>query len=361
MPIPAAVRRLPLFLLIVLLAATIHGAFPPAVQAETYRQAMRRFVQDIAAFARTSAPGFLIIPQNGVELFSLGQDSTGPLAADYAASVSGTGQESLFYGYPDDDQPTADDVSAYLTGYLDLAKNAGVPPLVADYCATHAKMNDSYAKNAAKGYVSFAAPRRDLDVIPDYPTRPYNVHQGDVTSLSAVKNLLYLLSPDEGYATVEAYLDDLRNTDYDLIIMDASFADAMLTPAQVASLKTKKNGGRRLVAAYMSIGEAEVYRDYWQTSWSTSPPPWLDAENPDWAGNYKVRYWMDGWRRIIFGDADSYAGKLVAAGFDGTYLDIIDAFEYYESRFGPNLPDATPASALLLLGEDADASASPAP
>ena len=33
---------------------------------------------------------------------------------------------------------------------------------------------------------------------------------------------------------------------------------------EIIALKTKKNGGQRLVIAYMSIGEAEDYRFYWQ-------------------------------------------------------------------------------------------------
>jgi cysteinyl-tRNA synthetase len=51
----------------------------------------------------------------------------------------------------------------------------------------------------------------------------------------------------------------------------------------------------------------------------------LDQENPDWTGNYKVHYWDPGWQTIVF----SYTDRLLDAGFDGAYLDIIDAYEYY--------------------------------
>ncbi len=80
----------------------------------------------------------------------------------------------------------------------------------------------------------------------------------------------------------------------------------------------------------MSIGEAEDYRYYWQTSWSTTKPAWLDAENPEWKGNYKVKYWYSDWQKLIYGNDSSYTKKILNAGFDGVYLDIIDAFEYYE-------------------------------
>jgi len=95
-------------------------------------------------------------------------------------------------------------------------------------------------------------------------------------------------------------------------------------------LRSKQNGGKRMVIAYMSIGEAEDYRYYWQPEWDSNPPSWLKGENPHWEGNYKVEYWDPLWQQIIFGTDSSYLDKILDAGFDGVYLDIIDAFEYFE-------------------------------
>jgi len=110
------------------------------------------------------------------------------------------------------------------------------------------------------------------------------------------------------------------------VIIDLFYEGQQLSAAEVNSLKTKKNGGHRLVIAYMSIGEAEDYRYYWQASWRRKPPAWLAEQNPHWRGNYKVRYWYPEWQNIILG----YLQKILDSGFDGTYLDIIDAFEYFE-------------------------------
>ena len=40
--------------------------------------------------------------------------------------------------------------------------------------------------------------------------------------------------------------------------------------------------------AYLSLGEAEDYRFYWQPSWNSRKPAWLHGENPGWRGNYLV-------------------------------------------------------------------------
>ena len=87
-----------------------------------------------------------------------------------------------------------------------------------------------------------------------------------------------------------------------------------------------------LVISYMSIGEAESYRYYWQSAWTSDKPGWPEKENPNWEGNYKVRYWDPEWQSIILGSASSYLDRIIAAGFDGVYLDIIDAYDYFAEQ-----------------------------
>jgi cysteinyl-tRNA synthetase len=76
----------------------------------------------------------------------------------------------------------------------------------------------------------------------------------------------------------------------------------------------------------MSIGEAENYRYYW----SDLSKSLIYKENPDWPGNYSVRYWEAAWKQVIYGNDQSYTKKILNAGFDGVYLDIIEAYEYFE-------------------------------
>jgi len=110
---------------------------------------------------------------------------------------------------------------------------------------------------------------------------------------------------------------------YDLVVTDYAGDDGPFTAGQVAEMKKKPDGSRRLVIAYMSIGEAETYRPYWNKAWKKEPPSWLGKENREWRGNYGVKFWDAGWQAIIF----DYAEKIVAAGFDGVYLDKVDEFE----------------------------------
>ena len=165
---------------------------------------------------------------------------------------------------------------------------------------------------------------------------------GALTHTSELTPSLYLPFVLSGFplplGQVDDFLYQLQNLDltgigdtaYDLVVMDYS-ADGgesgEFTAAQIDALKHSP-GGAKIVLAYMSIGEAEDYRFYWQAGWTPGNPVWLDAENPDWEGNYKVRYWDPGWQTIVF----SYTDQLLDAGFDGAYLDIIDAYEYYADQ-----------------------------
>ncbi len=40
------------------------------------------------------------------------------------------------------------------------------------------------------------------------------------------------------------------------------------TSVEINQLKSKANGGTRLVISYISIGEAEEYRYYWNSNWN---------------------------------------------------------------------------------------------
>ncbi len=126
-----------------------------------------------------------------------------------------------------------------------------------------------------------------------------------------------------GYQLQNIRPGEVARSPFDLMVIDYAGDDRPFSPAEVAAMRQKPGGGRRLLLAYLSIGEAESYRFYWDKAWKKEPPSWLGKENPDWRENYAVRFWEPGWQEIIFG----YADRIVAAGFDGLYLDKVDQFE----------------------------------
>lgn len=123
----------------------------------------------------------------------------------------------------------------------------------------------------------------------------------------------------------------IGKTAFDLAVLSISTAGS--SPHVIPALK-ESEGGDKLLLAYMSIGQAETYREYWQPEWSDNPPAWLDEPDATWSDDYWVRYWDPEWQAIIYGSSDSYLDRIIDLGFDGVYLDRVDTYQFYEERDG---------------------------
>jgi len=317
-------------LLMFIVGCASNDTAPETDQERDFRQDMRAFVASISTLSKAVDPHFVVVPQNGHELLTQRGEPHNPPVSDYLGAIDGIGREDLFYGFVEDNEPTPASERDAMLEFMHVAEDNAIEVLVTDYCWTASYVDDSYSQNSIRGFISFAADHRELDNIPRYPSVPFSSNSNDVYSLADARNFVYLIDPSE-YQSKTTFLDALRNTDFDVLLIDLFFApEEQLEAPDIVFLKRKANGGVRLVIAYMSIGEAESYRYYWQSEWEIDPPKWLAEENPNWAGNFKVRYWDPAWQAIICGDDDSYLSRILEAGFDGVYLDLIDAYEYFE-------------------------------
>ena len=120
----------------------------------------------------------------------------------------------------------------------------------------------------------------------------------------------------------------------DLLVIDYAKQQGKvpLTPQDVARIRYKPDGTRRVVVAYLSVGESEEFRYYWQAAWKESPPVWVGEENCAWPQAHRVRYWDEGWKQINYRSSESYLRRIIDAGFDGVYLDRVDIYETFEKE-----------------------------
>ena len=153
------------------------------------------------------------------------------------------------------------------------------------------------------------------------------------SAIHAQSSFAYVLQADSLAKTKSAAIEKLAACGRDWLVLDAVFNSE--TPWERGDLDTIRRGqpGRKIIA-YISIGEAEDYRPYWQKEWgaggklTAAAPKWLGAENPDWKGNYRVHYWHPEWQQLMLAAIDD----VMARGFDGVYLDIVDGFETFEQQ-----------------------------
>lgn len=148
----------------------------------------------------------------------------------------------------------------------------------------------------------------------------------------------------------------LAESSYDMLVIEPTRTDWSSSDREfdiktlVESLKatTASDGQhRKLVIAYIDIGEAEDWRWYWTWSknWPLDDPlppndwpDWIVTRDPDgFEGNYPVAFWDPAWQNIIidgqglstapFGDYNSTIDEVIRSGFDGIYLDWVEAYE----------------------------------
>lgn len=140
-------------------------------------------------------------------------------------------------------------------------------------------------------------------------------------------------------------VDELERSHYDMLVVEPTRTDWSSddrnydTAGAVARLKASQNSRGtqgKLVLAYIDIGQAEDWRWYW--TWGANLPKFVAAPDPDgWDGNFVVAYWRAGWKDILLHGKDlkpqpqrdysSIMDEVLKDGFDGVYLDWVEAFE----------------------------------
>lgn len=150
--------------------------------------------------------------------------------------------------------------------------------------------------------------------------------------LEAAETWMYQIQSLDEDGAIEA----LAATDYPLLVLEPghNFSDYPYdTVAMVEALRTASDGTERVLLAYVDIGQAEDYRRYWQPGWTPpmgcgdGDPSWLLTPDGDgWSGNYVVAYWEAAWKELWLG-ADGIVADLARMGFDGIYLDWVEAWD----------------------------------
>jgi len=128
-----------------------------------------------------------------------------------------------------------------------------------------------------------------------------------------------------GYYINGPVVEKIYNSEYDLIVTDTDDSNGEpFSKSDVDHMKESPSGKRKLIIAYISLGEAEDYRWYWNNNWKKNQPKWLGKSNPDWPGNYTIKdWWHPDWQDITKAILD----RVLSAGFDGIYIDKVDAYQ----------------------------------
>ncbi len=119
-------------------------------------------------------------------------------------------------------------------------------------------------------------------------------------------------------------------------LQDVNFEELLSQNADIVFLSEKTSeeqikqlqDSNTIVISYLSIGEAEKWRDYWQEEWDTNPPFWV-AENQEEDNSLVVKYWEQDWKDLTFLRLE----QILEKGFDGVVLDTVSTgYHYWEEQ-----------------------------
>lgn len=302
---------------IVLVFVAASGCFKERKSSRALEK-MQDFVVNISQYARGIKPGFIIIPQNGEQLcFHHGEPTEGNNTT-YLNAIDGLGVEELFYNgdrSPDNER-------------INMLRQVKTTEkiMVSEYVTDAGNDSHAYANNDNEGFITFIRNSDDYDYKYIPPT-PHNENSNNITQLADAQNYLYLIST-ENYSGSQDMINAINETNYDVVLIDLFFGDETLSHTGIERLKTKKNGGKRLVISYISVGSAEKYRYYWKKGWGAHHPLWLKKKYEGYPDEFWVKFWKKDWQNIIYGNENSYMKKIIDAGFDGAYLDNVEAYYF---------------------------------
>jgi cysteinyl-tRNA synthetase len=199
-------------------------------------------------------------------------------------------------------------------------------------------------------------------------------------ALSAVKTWAYQIQDLGAVGAVDA----LAQSRYDLLVVEPTRTDwsspenrRFDTPAMVRRLQAGLAGDgahRKLVLAYLDIGEAEAWRWYWTWTkgWAKGKPrpaglpAFILHPDPDgWTGDFPVAFWDPAWKDILLSGTRtppvperpycSLLDEVLQSGFDGVYLDWVEAYDNPAVKSAARAAGVDPAGEMIrLLGKIRD-------
>ncbi len=320
-------------------AAAFVAEEPPAVPIDdipNHRQMLRDIVLELARYAHARDPDFVLVARGGLDLLHVGTrearwaqlagaevGAAGAPVRPYLRAVDGVVIDGWNCGRRAFDTATPDSDRAALRHFAEMVAAAQGTVLAIDHCRAETSARAARAGEAPPLPVHAAdAPGPFLRRIPE--RRPSGENAAPVRRLDQVRTLLPVLKADRN---VEDWLLALAETNHDLLIIDAFPDGTVLTPAQVAALKHKRLGSRRMVLAVVPVARADDHMPYWKDDWRPGDPEWLGAPHEQRPGATRPLFWREEWKELL----GQHFKAAMDLGFDGVLLDGLDAHRHFEA------------------------------
>ncbi len=305
----------------------------PAVPIESipnHRELMRDMVIGLSDYARGRNADFVVVVRGGAELLrkspreALWERLRNPEAAEggavapegtpqrrYIKALDGIIIDGLYCG---EAAKQHKEVMESVRPLLDEGRRL----LSIDFCKGDASAKAAKQAATDKALAFLGSDPRMATI----PARPATENAASYTNLTLARNIGFALA-SEPYDTRAEWVMKLQATNHDVLVIPPFHRGSEpLTPADVASLKYKRLGSRRVLLAHLPLASIRDTHFHFKKEWTLGNPPFLAAPDPALPGGYLVDYWDPTWKELV---GLSLKG-VIDLGFDGVVLDNAGAF-----------------------------------
>lgn len=305
----------------------------PAIPIESipnHRAMLRDIVVELSDYARGRDPDFVVLVRDGADLVrksareALWEALRDPAAAEagtlapqgtpqrrFIKALDGIVVDGLYCG---EAAKRHDEIIAQVKPLLDEGRRL----LSIDSCKGDATARARKRAAADKALVFLAADTRMAAI----PARPPEENAASYTNLTLARNVGFALA-SEPYDTRAEWVLKLQATNYDVLVIPPFHRGAApLTAADVASLKYKRLGSRRVLLAHLPLAAIRDTHFHFKKEWTLGHPAFLAALDPAVPGGYLVDYWDPAWKELV---GRSLKG-IIDLGFDGVMFDGGDGY-----------------------------------
>ncbi|OPZ77776.1 MAG: hypothetical protein BWY78_00868 [Alphaproteobacteria bacterium ADurb.Bin438] len=322
-----------------------------AFKMPNYRKEMRDNIILLSDYAKEINKDFIIVTRQGGALLNIGAWEEHLEEYKIAASRGVFGKDDVFIEKmfnPEDMNtlPIGTPLSSYsssIDGIIEdihncdnnvlsneaikEIENKGIVRMKIRYCENNDKFineikNDKFLNNFSHDE------NGEFSKIPN--SEPLFVNSDNVKGLRDAKNMLVLDNPKD-FDNKSEFLMKLQDTNYDLLVVSAFFNKKQpLIKEDVASLKYKKIGAKRLVFAMMDVARMGEEDFYFKKEFTLKNPKWIVFMDKKYPSKYVVEYFNPDFKRIL----GKYFKGIMDLGFDGVVFNGVDAHFVFEKNAG---------------------------
>ena len=318
----------------------------PPLNIPNYRRLMRDNIQTLIRYAKAQKPDFQVMLHEGGELLykslweyhlegyqkarSQGHDVSDP---SFLARLNQTVPEA--YNPEHNFIPSfykSIDAVAFNNLYCsprrldDFFKNPRLKIAAISQCPSLKAYEKAAALSVADNilFYGFLKPSQAFKHIAGQPV--INENARNIFKISDASNISLLLD-DSDFSSKDAMIKDIRNSNFDIIVINPLFhGQTPFSPEEVSALRFKKNGARRLILAEQNISEADMSAYYWHDGWEIGSPAWLRRFSFTNAGSLITEYWNPEWQNII----SRHFKGIVLSNYDGVFFTGTENHRYFE-------------------------------